>query len=124
MSTMFVVPGKPQGKGRPRFGNGHTYTPQSTRDYEERIAWTAKASGITPRTGPVTVIIMAEFAYPKSWPKKKRPIYHTSKPDVDNIGKIVCDALNGIAYEDDSQVSGLIVTKVYGETERLIIGLQ
>ena len=33
------------------------------------------------------------------------------KPDADNIAKLVLDALNGVAYHDDSQVSALLVVK-------------
>lgn len=35
--TAFVIYGKPQGKARPRFSNGHTYTPKQTADYEKQI---------------------------------------------------------------------------------------
>lgn len=31
--------------------------------------------------------------------------------DVDNLVKSICDALNGIAYNDDSQIVDLIVGK-------------
>lgn len=38
MKIEFTVPGAPVGKGRPRFmKNGHTYTPQKTRDYEGKV---------------------------------------------------------------------------------------
>lgn len=40
----------------------------------------------------------------------------TKKPDCDNIAKIICDALNGIAYYDDSQIVKIEVDKVYNET--------
>lgn len=36
------------------------------------------------------------------------------KPDADNIGKIILDALNGIAYADDNQVTQLNIKKNYG----------
>jgi len=42
-------------------------------------------------------------------------IYPTKKPDADNIAKIVLDALNGVAYTDDTQVVNLSVQKRYGE---------
>lgn len=35
------------------------------------------------------------------------------KPDADNIAKIVCDGLNGIAYKDDKQIVSLTVLKVW-----------
>ena len=42
-------------------------------------------------------------------------MYYTKKPDVDNINKIILDALNKIAYEDDSQVCKVTVEKKYCE---------
>lgn len=38
-SVTFFIPGKPRGKGRPRFSGGRAYTDEQTRAYEERIAW-------------------------------------------------------------------------------------
>ena len=51
---------------------------------------------------------------------KVRP---TKKPDCDNIAKIVLDALNGIAYYDDSQVVSLVVRKHYAETTHVKVVL-
>ena len=39
--------------------------------------------------------------------------YPLKKPDVDNVAKIILDALNGIAYRDDKQVVELYVKKSY-----------
>ena len=39
----------------------------------------------------------------------------TKKPDIDNIAKIICDGLNGVAYKDDSQIIYLAVIKRYAE---------
>ena len=44
-----------------------------------------------------------------------------TKPDWDNIGKIVSDALNGIAYRDDSQVVDSRVRKIYSNEPRTVI---
>ena len=41
------------------------------------------------------------------------------KPDWDNIGKIVCDSLNLVAYHDDSAVVDAQVRKFYSETPRV-----
>jgi len=42
--------------------------------------------------------------------------YHTSKPDVDNLAKLVLDVLSKIRYyKDDSQVVLLYVTKAYAD---------
>ena len=57
---------------------------------------------------------------PKSWPESRKFLNDgknfLKKPDVDNIGKSILDSLNGIAYQDDSQVSEVHVSKKYGRT--------
>ena len=71
--------------------------------------------------------IEAYFSVPKSASKKKRAamltgdIRPTKKPDMDNILKTVADALNGIAYRDDSQIVRAIVDKYYDTAPRLIV---
>lgn len=58
---------------------------------------------------------------PKSTPKSRKEamfegiIKHTKRPDVDNMAKAVLDALNGIAWEDDSQIARLSITKEYAK---------
>lgn len=113
---MFFVDGKPQGKARPRFSRGHTYTPKTTVEYEHKIAG-AYTGGIYP-CEPLRVDITAFFGVPKSYTKKQREAikngdFPNKKPDADNIAKVVLDALNGVAYEDDKQVVELRVSKAY-----------
>lgn len=42
----------------------------------------------------------------------------TVKPDWDNIGKLVADALNGIAYDDDKCIVDAQVRKFYSDQPR------
>lgn len=122
---MFTVYGEPQGKARARTvrsgGKVHSFTPQKTADYEElvRRAWLASGeTGYFNKT-PIAVKILAYFQIPKSVSKKKREemlddfVRPTKKPDADNIAKIICDGLNGIAYGNDAQVVDLEVTKYW-----------
>ena len=37
------------------------------------------------------------------------------------LGKIICDALNGIAYRDDAQIVDALVRKFYSDTPRVIV---
>lgn len=120
MVTCFVVPGKLHGKGRPRFSRktGTVYTPKTTADYEKLVRDMFVAAGGKRTTAPVAVRVDVFHGVPKSLSKKKRLEMLESdelpmkKPDVDNILKIVLDALNGVAYEDDVQVVQTICTKV------------
>ena len=49
-------------------------------------------------------------------------LLHCSKrPDIDNYAKLVLDALSGVFYKDDSQVTALVVTKVYDQNPRTVV---
>ena len=123
---IFVVEGQPQGKARPRFSrrSGTVYTPQKTMDYEKTIrASFLKANGEKiPADCYVRIDIMAYFKIPKSYTKGKRMACQyninkpTVKPDIDNITKVVLDALNGVAYEDDKQVVNCRCEKRYSRS--------
>lgn len=127
----FIVPGKPQGKARPRFkrcGNYvSTYNPKSTANYEKLVKSSAieqcKDKLNKEYTGIVKMHIKAYFKPNKSISKKQYNILigteHLKKPDSDNIAKIICDSLNGLAYKDDSQIAVLNVEKYYDEEERV-----
>ena len=129
----FVVKGKPIGKQRPKFARrGNfvtTYTPQKTKDYENTIKNTF-LSQIDEKydkdySGAVKIKIWAFFEPCKSYSKKKYnellETPHLKKPDGDNIIKIVCDALNGIAWKDDSQIYDIQIFKYYDEEDKLIV---
>lgn len=135
MTVTFTVPGTPQGKGRPRFGNGRTYTPKKTLRYETLIREAYKLqSGTYFGEAPLRMRITAYFPIPKSYTKKRRGEivsgrqYPTKKPDGDNIEKAVLDALNGVAYKDDIQVIELTWSKRYAlagdRSECLLISLE
>lgn len=127
MNICFTVPGEPRGKARPRvtrFKNGrsHSYTPKPTKDYEELVKIQYRQAAADKRFAddtPLRMLVLAYFSIPKSTPKKKRQaildklIWPIKKPDYDNIAKIVSDALNGIAYRDDSQIVDGHCIKLY-----------
>lgn len=115
-SVSFDVFGKVKGKGRPRFTRGgHAYTPKATRDYERAIREAfenAPGRPQEPFSGPIEVCIMTRRQLPNSTPKSVIREPDTHKPDVDNVAKIVLDALNGVAWVDDAQVTSLAVSKL------------
>jgi Holliday junction resolvase RusA-like endonuclease len=128
--TQFIVYGEPKGKGRPRFTRqGHCYTPKATQDYEDLIEleYKQQVGNVKYADGvPLKVNIFAGFKIPKtSKVKRQQMINHkllpTKKPDCDNIIKIVCDALNGIAYYDDKQIVQIYIDKCYVEEPYLHI---
>lgn len=108
----FTVYGKVRGKARPRVTKHGTFTTKETREYERHIAEAYREKGCKPFLGEVAVEVTTYRALPESRPKKCIKEPDTYKPDVDNIGKIVLDALNGVAYLDDKQVTSLSVHKM------------
>lgn len=95
----FVVHGPPVGKERPRLGRGRrTYTPARTLVYERAVRLSAIAAGARRLDGPVAVAMRIHLPDARA-------------RDVDNIAKSILDALNGVAYADDSQVCDLHATK-------------
>jgi Holliday junction resolvase RusA-like endonuclease len=105
-----------------------TYTPRETREFEELVRLEYRIHGGKHFGGdPVAVYITAGFAIPKGAARYKIPamlsgkIEPTKKPDADNIAKAICDALNGIAYDDDSQITELHVRKIYAEDAAIMV---
>lgn len=127
-----VIPGKPLGKQRPRvLKNGITYTPKETVDYEALIKQLYITQYFQKRlSGQLRIIITAYFPVPASAPKKIKEAMQNGgirpgvKPDWDNIGKIVTDALNNLAYHDDKQIVEATVRKYYSDEPRVEIELE
>lgn len=132
----FTIKGKPQGKARARTfydgksGKMRSITPEQTKSYEDLIRWSYKEQGGEYLGKAVMMVfINAYYPIPKSWSKRKRSealmhfIRPTTKPDCDNIIKVVLDALNGVAYADDSQVVSVSAEKQYSEDERVDVSI-
>lgn len=73
--------------------------------------------------------IQCEFyiPIPSSLSKKKKAEFDgklcLKKPDIDNYIKLVCDALNGIAWEDDNEVAEVYATKRYSNNPRTEVSI-
>lgn len=113
--SLIRLVGKVRGKPRPRFStvNGYpkAYTPKSAHQYEKQIATEYKHQNGVFCDGETAVRIDVFRAMPKSRPKKLLQEPDVFKPDVDNIAKSVLDALNGVAWKDDAQITELHVIK-------------
>lgn len=90
----FTVNGEPMSKARARVVNGRAFTPERTRRAEEVVGWSFRASarGWTPRKDRSYGVVALFFAKTRQ------------RRDVDNMLKLILDGLNGIAWDDDTQV--------------------
>lgn len=127
-----IIPGEPCAKQRPRTTKqGHTYTPQKTVNYETLVRELYILQNFRQQLeGELVMTVRAYFTIPKSASKKKAAdmvggrIRPTKRPDWDNVGKIISDALNGLAYHDDSQIVTATVEKWYSAEPRVEVEIQ
>lgn len=125
---LVVIEGEPVAKGRPKFARRGafttTYTPEKTREYEAMVAAEARATmaGAQPMSGPISIHLQLFLSIPASYSKKKAQacrdglVVPTKKPDWENVAKSVCDAFNGIVWNDDSQVVDAFVSKRFADS--------
>lgn len=134
----FEVKIKPVASPRPRVSRFGTYMPGKYVFYKEAIknSFIKENPKFTPFTGELKVRIETIFAVPKSYSKKKRQMLlpipgicehgagYKGREDIDNLAKSILDALNGVAYVDDSQITCLLVFKTYGEEDKVIVEIE
>lgn len=119
----FTIAGTPIPLERARHGKGNTYDTSRNKSAKLAAAWEAKSAMAShkPFKGPVKMRLSFMFEWPASYPKKRKQMCHgnmkDTKPDLDNLVKLVKDALNGIVYDDDSQVCEITATKFFSQQE-------
>ena len=97
-----VVPGNPLPKARPRVMRGHTYTPAATKDAEKVILDAAIELRAKTDLFCIEQPIRVELEFVRG---------NRRRCDLDNLAKLVLDALNGEVWADDSLIVELRVTK-------------
>lgn len=125
----FTVPGTPVPFART--GGGATtarFTPRKQRDAMGVIKLFASRAmeGRPPIEGAIWLSVEAFYVVPQSWPKKRQAgaVWKTSKPDLDNITKLIKDACNKVVWIDDAQIAAMSLLKKYGEREELRIRVE
>lgn len=121
----FVVNMKPTPKDRPRFfRRGRfigTYSTQRNKDAEKTIQAEARKHFEKPMTCAISIRIIHMI---KTSDKKKIAMPKMTRPDLDNLDKLVMDALNGIAYVDDGQVVAKNSYKFWCDVDRIDISVR
>lgn len=135
MPLVFDVMGDPVGKARPRVVGGHAYTPDKTAAYEDRIRLAYKRAvkdrpeeeRTFGKDAQLSLTVSAFYRMPKRVNKTLRDAMMSfrerprKKPDLDNILKVVADALNGLAYHDDSQIVSMSAAKYWSHDPYILI---
>jgi Holliday junction resolvase RusA-like endonuclease len=112
--VVFEVPGDPVPKARARTvrkgGRTWSFTPKRVAAWERTIREEAAKHFNEPMEGPVMISLIFHMARPGS---RRKEVYVSTTPDLDNLEKAVLDALNGVAYEDDRFVVAKNAQKRY-----------
>lgn len=109
----FTVFGLPVPWARARTSGRRFFTDERTASAKRKVALAAKAAGAVPFDGPVTVALTFDYDADETRVEiTPRPDGKATRPDVDNLCKLVMDALNGVAWVDDGQVATLWAHKV------------
>lgn len=114
-SLSFTIPGRLGSWQRAardiRKGSGFSFTPDKMRSDQAMIKHFAveamRASCKTPLVGALKLVVQTWRQPPKSWSLKKQAAakWITTRPDFDNTLKLIADALNKVAYDDDAQIA-------------------
>lgn len=86
----------------------HETTEDEVWKTRARAMLTRQADGVEPLTGPLQIRIVAAWPLPKSKRRVRSPVpatFKASKPDFDNVEKIICDAATGVLWHDDAQIA-------------------
>jgi len=107
---------RPKGSSRAFMPKGARF-PVVTSDnaglkgWENLVRYAAQQAAGATIEGPVRVHLA--FALPRPQSLSKRVVHHLKKPDLDKLTRAVIDALTGIAFKDDSQVTAIRAVKCY-----------
>ena len=123
LSWAFEVKGEPQPKGSARafVRDGRaivTSDNPAVASWEKTIRFVLQDWPHAILTGPVSLVMMFTLVRPRSVSAKRRP-QPTVKPDLSKLYRGAEDAMTGIVFVDDAQVTEALVGKRYGETPGL-----
>ncbi len=127
-----TIPGELRGKGRPRFstrgGFARAYTDAKTASAETWVkACAVEQAGQPVLEGPLSLTLTIGVTIPRSWSKRRQAdaasgaLRPTGKPDADNVLKLLSDALNKIIWRDDSQLTDILLAKVYSAAPSTVL---
>lgn len=127
-----IVYGSPSTWSRVKRGKfGERYNDPKMIVYQNRISdsFFSLLPKWKPVDQPVFIEALAFFPIPNTMPKYLKAIAETEElpyhhaPDADNLMKNVCDALQGIAFGNDSRVTDILLRKRYSPRPRMEINI-
>lgn len=111
-----------------------SYQKKEVVENERNLAFDIKSklpADFKPYTEALAARIVFVFPPLSSWNKKQQSLFtsgvtlfKSTKPDLDNLQKIACDAMQGVVYLNDSQIVDMHCTKIYGPVPMIEIEIK
>lgn len=118
----FFVPGVAVPWARAGRHGGVSYTPAKQKAFGtivRDLGYEAMA-GAPLLECAVRLQVIATYPWPRIFRKGRREAidgaWKATRPDIDNIAKLISDNLNLIVWRDDAQVAAVIAYKLHGDT--------
>ena len=127
LRASFFVPGIPKPQGSKRaFVNPKTNRAVVVEDNTKTHDWRSDVRAMAYdysdsriSDGPVRLELEFVMRRPVSTPKTKPTPHAVKKPDLDKLVRAILDALTGILFSDDSQVTGITAHKRIAEVDEM-----
>ena len=121
-AVIYVSP-TPKGRTKAALIGKHVrmYTPAKTRKAETMIAAMIREEVMKKGSfdAGIPLKLSATFYIEKPKSASKKVLWAVKRPDLDNYGKLLLDALNRYAWHDDSQIVDLHLRKRFGSPPRI-----
>lgn len=99
---MIILPMPPSNNRYYRHFRGMTVLSKEGAAFKKEAAWRCTSAGMRPINGDVE---LHAILHPR---KNKDGTASKVRVDLDAILKATCDALNGVGYQDDKQITKLV----------------
>lgn len=127
---VYVIPGNPISLKRPRYSSAtkRMYNSQRNEMLVMSIGLQSQHDDDPLFEGPLHMDVTFYMPIPASMSKKTQDrlnrSHNTSRPDLDNLIKLVADISNGILYKDDALIASISAKKVYDINPRTEFSIQ
>jgi len=126
---VFTLEGIPVAQKRVRFTR-NVYKPNALEKELAQWCFKEQFKDSILKGEPLSVDITYYLPFPKTMSKKEKEkrlnncLRHFIRPDIDNLLKFTLDAMQGIIFENDSQITEIYASKYYSETPRTVITIR
>lgn len=115
---VYIIKGDPTPLYRPRFNPGQkrVYDSQKNLKFLMGVTLRSQHDDQPFYAGPLHLDVTFFMNIPQN--SKRQSNYHTFKPDLDNLIKLLCDVLTDVLIDDDSIISKITSSKIYDNDPR------